>query len=256
MFETAVLTDGNESKRVWATCMGFTGQTLLVACAVVAPMIWPQAIPKVAWVMSLAPPTPPPAPPPPGPKVDPVRTTKFHPQFNGGVLTGPIHIPEKILMIEDPPDVVGSGGVKSGVVGGVTDGVIGGLPAILANEVAHIVALPKAPPPVVANTPIAPPAPPPVPVRISQVRMATPIHRVEPIYPKLAIQAHIAGTVELMGVLGVDGRIHELKVLRGHPLLIQAAVDAVRQWIYAPTMLNGEPVEVQAPVLVTFILNH
>jgi protein TonB len=61
--------------------------------------------------------------------------------------------------------------------------------------------------------------------------------------------------VELLGVLGVDGRIHELKVVRGHPLLVKAAIEAVRQWVYEPTLLNGQAVEVSAPILVNFILN-
>ena len=256
MFETAVLSYGNESKRIWATCMGFTGQALVVTCAVLAPMIWPQAIPRVMWSMTLAPPTPPPAPPPPGPRVEPQRATKFHSQFVEGMLPTPIRIPDKIAIIEDPPDFNGGGGVKGGVIGGVPDGVVGGLPALLADEVARIVPLPKAPPPAVTNAAPPPPAPPPAPVRISQVRMATPIHWVEPLYPQLAIAAHISGTVELMGVLGVDGRLHELRVVRGHALLIQAAVDAVQQWVYAPTMLNGQAVEVQAPITVNFILNR
>jgi len=62
--------------------------------------------------------------------------------------------------------------------------------------------------------------------------------------------------VELVGVLGVDGHIRELRAVRGHPLLIDAALAAVRQWVYAPTLLNGQPVEVQAPIQVNFILNR
>jgi protein TonB len=86
--------------------------------------------------------------------------------------------------------------------------------------------------------------------------MATPIHKVEPVYPVLARQARVSGTVELLGVLGTDGRIHELKVLRGHPLLINAALEAVRQWIFEPTLLNGQAVEVAAPITVNFILHQ
>ena len=63
--------------------------------------------------------------------------------------------------------------------------------------------------------------------------------------------AHHLGRV-VKGLLGTDGRIHELKVLSGHPLLVKAAVDAVSQWTYAPTILNGQPVEVVAPITVTF----
>ena len=107
-----------------------------------------------------------------------------------------------------------------------------------------------------ANTTVTPVATPPKPVRISQLQQATPIRKVDPVYPVLAKQAHISGTVELMGVLGTDGRIHELRVVSGHPLLIQAAMDAVKQWVFAPTILNGQPVEVQAPIQVTFVLNR
>ena len=103
------------------------------------------------------------------------------------------------------------------------------------------------PPEVIAREPVKPPPAPVKPPRITQLRMATPIHKVEPVYPALARQAHVSGTVELLGVLGTDGRIHELKVLRGHPLLINAALDAVRQWIFEPTMLNGQAVEVPRP---------
>jgi protein TonB len=94
------------------------------------------------------------------------------------------------------------------------------------------------------------------PPRISVIQLATPIHKVEPIYPPLAKQTRTSGTVELIGVLGTDGRIHELHVVSGHPLLIQAAIDAVKQWVFAPTILNGQPVEVQAPIQVNFILNR
>jgi len=119
-------------------------------------------------------------------------------------------------------------------------------------------ARPAAPVPHVLELP-APPKPNPTPTRpvrvTSSVELAHPISRVDPIYPQLARQMHIQGVVELQGVLGTDGRIHELKVLRGHPLLIKAAVDAVMQWVYTPTVLNGQPVEVQAPIIVTFKLN-
>ena len=81
-----------------------------------------------------------------------------------------------------------------------------------------------------------------------------PCKRVDPIYPSIARAARVSGTVELLGVLGTDGRIHELKVLRGHPLLITAALEAVRQWVFAPTILNGQAVEVAAPITVNFIL--
>jgi len=72
--------------------------------------------------------------------------------------------------------------------------------------------------------------------------MARIVRRVEPVYPPLARQARISGTVKLTGVIGVDGRIRELQVVNGHPLLARVALEAVRQWVYEPTLLNGKPV--------------
>jgi protein TonB len=80
------------------------------------------------------------------------------------------------------------------------------------------------------------------------------LSRVIPLYPSLAKQARIQGTVSLLGVIASDGTVRQLRVLSGHPLLVQAALDAVRQWVYRPTLLNGEPVEVQAPIEVHFTL--
>ena len=81
-----------------------------------------------------------------------------------------------------------------------------------------------------------------------------PVERVEPVYPDLARRVRIEGTVILEAVLGTDGRLHEIRVLSGHPLLAPAALDAVRRWVYHPALLNGEPVEVVTPIRVTFTL--
>jgi len=81
------------------------------------------------------------------------------------------------------------------------------------------------------------------PPRVTQMQMAEPIQRVTPVYPEMAKRTRISGKVELMGVLGTDGRIHEIKVLSGHPFLVKAAVDAVMQWVYRPTILNGQAVK-------------
>ncbi len=81
------------------------------------------------------------------------------------------------------------------------------------------------------------------------------LRRVIPSYPPLARQARISGTVQLVGVIARDGTIEDLRVVSGHPLLVKAALDAVRQWVYKPTLLNGEPVEVICPIDVHFTLN-
>jgi len=81
------------------------------------------------------------------------------------------------------------------------------------------------------------------------------VNRVQPVYPALARQTRIQGVVRLHMILQKDGTVQQLEVLSGHPLLVQAAMDAVRQWRYQPTLLNGEPVEVDTTVDVVFALN-
>jgi TonB family protein len=74
---------------------------------------------------------------------------------------------------------------------------------------------------------------------------------VQPIYPAIAQSAHVAGAVTIEATIGTDGKVIDAKVVRSIPLLDQAALDAVRQWEYRPTFLNGVPV----PVLVTVTVN-
>lgn len=115
---------------------------------------------------------------------------------------------------------------------------------------------------VVPSAPPPKPAPPlrkdpPAPLRVGgQVQAANILSRVNPPYPPLARQARVSGAVRLEGIIAKDGTIQQLKVLSGHPLLVPAAVEAVRQWRYRPTRLNGEPVEVIAPIEVNFILSN
>jgi protein TonB len=85
--------------------------------------------------------------------------------------------------------------------------------------------------------------------------MARLIHQVEPLYPPLARQMRVSGVVELIGISGTDGRIRELKLRSGSPLLAHAAIEAVRQWVYEPTLLDGEPMELVATISVIFRLN-
>ena len=77
---------------------------------------------------------------------------------------------------------------------------------------------------------------------------------VKPVYPALARAAHVEGVVILDAVLGIDGRVDQVRVLRSVPLLDQAAIDAVRQWRYTPTLLSGEPVRVLMTITINFKL--
>jgi protein TonB len=80
------------------------------------------------------------------------------------------------------------------------------------------------------------------------------ISRIEPQYPVLAVQTHTEGSVRLHAIISREGRIEALDVLSGSPLLVLAAIEAVKQWRYRPTYLNGEPVEVDTSITVIFRL--
>jgi TonB family protein len=99
---------------------------------------------------------------------------------------------------------------------------------------------------------------PPVPGRITiggNVQSAKLVQQPRPIYPPLAKQARISGVVKLAVVLNKDGSMQDIKVISGHPLLIPAALEAVKNWVYQPTLLNGQPVEVATQIDVNFTLS-
>lgn len=100
-----------------------------------------------------------------------------------------------------------------------------------------------------------PPAIPKEPLRVvSTLQASRLVHRVEPEYPELARRTGVQGMVLLQVTVNERGLVSRVDVLRGHRLLNQAAVDAVRQWRYSPTLLNDEPVPVVATVTVNFVL--
>jgi periplasmic protein TonB len=108
--------------------------------------------------------------------------------------------------------------------------------------------------------PPKPPEPKPAPKTPQRiggaVAQANLIHEVQPVYPPLARSARIQGTVEFTAVISTAGTIEHLHLVSGHPLLINAARDAVLQWRYRPTLLNGSPVEVVTQITVRFSLSN
>ena len=82
------------------------------------------------------------------------------------------------------------------------------------------------------------------------------IYRVEPTYPPLAIQIHKEGRVELHARIATDGSVEALEAVGGDPLFFQSALEAVRQWRYRPTMLSGQPVEVDTHITVIYTMAH
>ncbi len=159
----------------------------------------------------------------------------------------PTQIPKDIPPPVDEPPVVGVSGVVGGIPGGVTGGVVGGVPGGVVGGV-----LGGVPPP--------PPPPPPRPVKREPIRVggnvqeSKLIKRVEPVYPELAKRARVSGVVILQVTVDEEGNVAEIRVMRGHPLLDDEAIRAVKQWKYSPTLLNGEPVPVIATVTVIFNL--
>jgi protein TonB len=167
-----------------------------------------------------------------------------------GILRLPSAIPAHAQHLDDPPAAyAGPAGV--GVAGG-SDGPPNGLLAQILN-------FRPAAQPHPQEKPVAPASPAPsqlIRLRGGDVRLAHPIYRVEPRYPQIAVKARVSGPVELEGIIGTDGRIRDLHALSGNPLLVPAAIEAVRQWVYEPTLLNGKPVEVIAPITVIFRLTQ
>lgn len=92
-------------------------------------------------------------------------------------------------------------------------------------------------------------------VHVTHIDPAMLIHRVEPVYPTLARQIGRAGRVELRAVIATDGTIQALQVVSGDPMFYQSAMEAVRQWRYRPTVLNGQPVEIDTFITVIYNVN-
>jgi len=137
--------------------------------------------------------------------------------------------------IGEAPPTVGNGGGPAGPVQGVIDGEDRGAFINLAPPRTSS-----------ATRPLA---------QSEGVMAARLIRRVQPDYPYIAKVMRLEGTVQLQAIVGVDGAVRQLEVLTGNPILARAALDAVRQWLYQPTRLNGQPVEVRTDITVTFVLN-
>jgi len=163
------------------------------------------------------------------------------------LLTYPESIPAKIVYIDEP------GSPPSGFTPSTGNNSTGALFRDVINRPSEAVSLlpplPPSPPPLPP-----PPAAKVEPFRVSHMELADLVHRVNPAYPPLARQARVQGVVVLEAVINKEGAIESLRVVTGHPLLNQSAVDAVKQWRYRPLMLNGEPTEVITTVTVTFTL--
>jgi protein TonB len=139
----------------------------------------------------------------------------------------------------DIPDQIGDGGVDFGIPGGVEGGVPGGVIGGIVGG------LPEAPPPAKQE-----------PVRVGgDIRPPEKVKDQSPVYPDIAKQARVQGIVILEAIIDPAGNVTNVRVLRSIPLLDQSAIDAVKQWRYEPTLLNGVPVPIVMTVTVNFALS-
>jgi protein TonB len=253
MFEQTFIEGMGKTKKTWTVLVSFVGQILLVLVAILIPLIYTDTLPRTTLTSFLvAPPPPPPPPPPPAPAPKVVKVIPR--QFDAGRLMAPKVIPKEIAMIKEeelPPPTSGAIGVVGGVPGGVPGGTPGGVIGGIIGSVP--VAAPPPPPPVKeAPKPVTPQR-----IRVGgNVQQARLIRQPKPVYPPLARQARIQGTVRFNAIIGRDGTIQNLQLVSGHPLLVPSAQEAVKQWVYQPTLLNGEPVEVITQIDVNFTLSQ
>jgi periplasmic protein TonB len=213
----------NRSHRGWTALASFAAQALAIAALLAAPLFYTQAMPRLALLGSVVAPAPPPAP-----GVARVAQSQVVAGLDEHSLLLPTRMPRTIPISNDGDASVSDLPSGPGVPGSSGDHATG-------SSVLEALGT--------GMSPRLPPAPSVRPPRISHVMEGNLIRRVQPEYPALAKQARIQGTVVLRAVIAREGSIQDLQVISGHPLLVQAAINAVRQWRYRPYYLNDQPVE-------------
>ncbi|HUG52393.1 MAG TPA: energy transducer TonB [Vicinamibacteria bacterium] len=209
--------------------------SVLALALIVVPLLFDEYLPapteavRAFFVTPAVATPPPPPPPPPAPGVRPAPRTPVAPQ--------PEEPARFVAPMETPSEVMPDEGLSLGVEGGVPGGVEGGVPGGVIGGI-------------VGGLPTEAPPPPRV-VRVGgQLKAPKLLHRVQPDYPELAKQARLSAIVIVEAMVGTDGRVESVNVLRGQPLFDDTAVAAVRQWRYKPLLLNGVP----TPFILTVTL--
>jgi protein TonB len=252
MFETTLLDSTAESpltlaggRRAAALIAGVICEFTALGVLLVFPLIHTQGID----LKNL--PTQEPLPPPPRAVkiVDVIRerANRSAPSrtHQGGLLPPNVMSSRVAPIVDEPPPA----GPPEGIIGGIDWGRAG--PGSQNSHWYRELTRADSPPP--------PPFTPKPQVRQrvgGEVQAAQLIFAPPPEYPPHAKMAHVQGTVRLEAIIATDGRIQSLRVVSGHPLLVPAAIAAVSQWRYQPTLLNGEPAEVLTEIHVNFILGN
>ena len=245
MFEQSLLTTGPVTRKTGAVFASFSAQILGIGVLICVPLIYSDVLPQIklskplAWHVS--------APPPPDAVAQAQHSTPAAAQLQTPSLPTRFKMPPR-------DQAAATTGAATLDVPGVPELPIGDGP--IPTQSLPITTLPtidRPKPTVTATATVTKPPDHPLSVG-GDVQAAKIIRRVLPAYPALAKQTRTSGTVHLSGIIAKDGTVQRLQVLSGHPLLVKAAVDAVSQWIYKPTILDGQPVEVIAPIDVIFTL--
>jgi periplasmic protein TonB len=247
MFDQTFVDGVGKTKKSWTVALSFGLEFLAVGVMILIPLIWTGVLPKAsAWSMLTAP-APPPRSATPLPAQKTVRVMRR--VFHGNTLQVPITIPKHAAVINDEPLLPLS--VSAGVGGLDASGLLGGT-GVGESSIGVAPAQPAPAPPVAKELPEKPAGP---YRQSSGVQAARCINCPKPAYPGFARQARVQGSVVLSAVIAKDGTVQKLTVVfSANPLLTSAAIDAVRKWVYIPTILNQEPVEVVTEITVNFAL--
>jgi protein TonB len=242
MFADSMLevTWAQRSRRSWTTLTSFGLQAVVISLLLLLPLWKTVGLPTgrvLPTPVSLG------APPGRAPHVQRQQSRTTVPQSNlaDNILIAPHDVPPHVAMIEEttaPPQLsFNDVGVDGGTGTGSRNGVWRSF-----NDSFGPVAPPPAPAPTVRQ------------FRTSSMLEGSLIRRVQPVYPPLARNVRVQGMVVLSAIISKAGTIEDLHVLSGHPMLVGAAIEAVRQWRYRPYILNHEPIEVETQITVNFTL--
>ncbi len=241
MFEQTFVSEEPGTKKTYTVFLSLALQTAGIFVLILLPLIYTPILPSAQLKGELVA-----APRPPiAPAATAVRrvTMPSHRVLDAHLLFAPRVIPTQINRIQEsleaPAFAVASGasGQEQGQIG-LPDGNIGS-------------DLKSAPLP-----PLPKPEQKKGPVRVGTLSESNLIYKVTPIYPPVARAARVQGVVEFRAVISKEGTIENLQLVRGSPLLVNAAKSAVLQWRYRPTLLNGQPVEVETDIIVDFTLSR
>jgi protein TonB len=236
MFSTLESNCDQSARRGWTTLASFAIQAFSLGLLVIVSLIWIERPPQVHLLQITL----------PSSFRRPAATEPLQEhRRNGATVSHNQARSFSLPVIGRQVEVSGSDNVPAAPdLGGIDStpgrGRDGALPVGLGTDVASVI-----PPWAVAAKP----------VHVSNIGAGYLVYRVQPNYPPLARQARIQGSVELRAIISKRGTIENLVVLRGHPMLSAAAIEAVRQWRYRPYLLNNEPVEVETEVTVNFLLS-